>query len=239
MLFSGWFQRVLEALLKMKYLTMKRQKTLTVLLLLLTQTLFAQEQSQPKNPPVILETMMGSRGAFVQMMISKKFQSLPRFGVFTVSSVVGERGKKRVDDLMMQGHLTYEFYRGFTVNAGFHHTPMTGLRPTAGIMYTLASPIWTLVLFPRVDLMARPDVEMFGMLEYKPEINNKLKFYSRFQGMYVHNPDQDIHQKSGLALRAGLSYREFTFGAGFSSDWYGPDKANLNNLGGFVSFLLF
>lgn len=204
-----------------------------------SQVSFAQEQAPVQNPPVWVETMAGDRGAFVQMMITKRFQSIPKLGFFSVSSIVGEWDKRQVDDLMLQAHLTYEFYKGFTVNAGFHHTPMTGIRPTAGIMYSFANPVWTVVAFPRVDLTSEPNVEMFGLVEYKPKINEKLNFYSRVQGMYVHNPDMDAHQKSGLALRAGVSYREFTVGAAFNADWYGPDKMNINNIGGFISFLLF
>lgn len=105
--------------------------------------------------------------------------------------------------------------------------------------YTYASPVWTVVLFPHVDLSSKPDVEMFGIAEYKPAITATLNFYSRIHGMYVYNPNTELHQKSGLALRAGINYREFTLGAGFSSDWYGPGKKNLNNLGMFVSIALF
>lgn len=203
------------------------------------QMFFAQELTPVPNPPIMVEAMAGDRGVFVQMMTMKRFRSVPKLGFFSVSSIVGEWDKKEVDDMMLQAHLTYEIYKGFTVNAGFHHTPMTGMRPTAGIMYSYANPTWTIVAFPRVDLASTPNLEMFALVEYKPKISEKLNFYSRAQGMYVHNPDLDMHQKSGLALRAGISYREFTVGAAFNSDWYGPLKTNINHIGGFVAVALF
>jgi len=199
----------------------------------------AQEGLLVKNPPIVMETMVGDRGLFYQIMIDKKFQSIPRLGFFSVSSVVGEWNTRKVDDLMIQAHLTYQVYKGLTINGGFHHTPMTGIRPTAGLMYSYANPKWTVVIFPRTDLTAKANVELFGLAEYKPKITDKLNFYSRVQGMYVQNPSMDAHQKSGLVLRAGVSYREFTVGAAFNADYYGPDKTNINNTGGFISVALF
>ncbi|MEJ2881447.1 hypothetical protein [Pedobacter sp. GR22-6] len=217
---------------------LKIKNLLTILLSMTSQVIFSQELPKLKNPPVILETMVGSRGTYAQMMISKKFHSIPNLGIFTVNSIIGEWGQNRVDDMMMQGHVTYGIYKGFTVNAGFHYTPMTGMRPTAGVMYTFASPLWTIVLFPRTDISSTPDMEMFGMVEHKPKINQKINLYSRVQGMYVNNPKSYLHQKSGIAIRTGVTYREFTFGAAFSSDWYGQERKQKSNLGGFLSLAL-
>lgn len=218
---------------------MKLFKILTVVLTFISQVSFSQEHIPVQNPPILVETMAGDRGLFVQGIVNKKFQSIPKLGFFSVNSIVGEWNKNQVDDLMLQAHLTYEFYKGFTVNSGFHYTPVTGIRPMAGIMYSWANPVWTVVLFPRTDLTSKPNVEMFGLLEYKPNINEQLNFYSRFQGMYVHNPDMDAHQKSGIGIRGGISFREFTVGAAYNSDWYGSHKVNIDNFGGFVTFLLF
>lgn len=218
---------------------MKLFQIFTVVLIFISQVSFSQEHTPVQNPPILVETMAGNRGIFVQGMVSKKFQSIPKLGFFSVNNIVGEWNKNQVDDLMLQAHLTYEFYKGITLNTGFHYTPMTGIRPMAGIMYSWVNPVWTVVLFPRTDLTSKPNVEMFGLTEYKPKINEKLTFYSRVQGMYAYNPDMEAHQKSGIGLRAGISFKVFTVGAAYNSDWYGPNKVNIDNIGGFVTFLLF
>lgn len=214
-------------------------KALAPLLFAFSISANAQSNLPVKNPPITMETMVGDRGLAYQTIISKKFQSAPRFGFFSVNSFVAEWDTKKVDDLMLQGHLTYDLTKGFSINAGFHYVHATGVRPTLSMLYTYANPTWLVVAFPRVDLVSKPNVELFSLVEYKPKINENWKFYSRLQAMYVHNPSEETHQKSGLALRAGVTFKEFTFGAGYNFDSYGPMKHEMHNIGGFVSVLLF
>lgn len=46
-------------------------------------------------------------------------------------------------------------------------------------------------------------------------------------------------KKSGLALRAGATIREFTFGEGYNFDSYRPMKYEMHNIGCFISILFF
>lgn len=193
----------------------------------------------PKSIPVPVETLVGSRGIYLTSTVNKQISSIPNLGFFSVYSLVKEWETDKIDDLMIQAHLTYRIYKGFSAVAGFHYTSASNFRPTAGFMYSYANPDWTIVLFPRIDLTDKPNTEIFGFVEYKPRINDKFRFYSRIQGMYVHNLSYETHEKSGFNLRAGLAYKEFAFGAGFNSDYYSPAKINKTNLGLFVSFALF
>lgn len=192
-----------------------------------------------KSIPVPVETLVGSRGVYLTSTVNKQISSLPNLGFFSVYSLVKEWETSELNDLMLQAHLTYKIYNGFSAVAGFHYTPATNFRPTAGVMYSNANPDWTIVLFPRIDLTDKPNTEIFGFVEYNPKINDKFRFYSKIQGMYVHNLSYETHQKSGFNLRAGLGYKEFVFGAGFNSDYYSPAKINETNLGLFASFTLF
>jgi len=81
--------------------------------------------------------------------------------------------------------------------------------------------------------------EVMTLIEYKPKVNAALNFYSRIQGLYGFVPESNIHNRSYIMLRAGLSYREFSFGLGSNFDWYGPMKHSENNFGIFLSALLF
>ncbi len=198
-----------------------------------------QEQLTILNPPVNTELLFSNRGMTFQMIIDKKFQSIPRLGFFNVTYFVGEWDDNHINDYMTQSNLTYEIVKGFKLSGGFHVTPVTGIRPTAGLIYTKTNHDWLVVANTRVDLVKDVNVEGLVLVEYKPKINEKLRFYSRLQALYEYNTVIEKHYRSYLMARAGVSYKELTFGLGANIDYYGPLKHNENSFGGFVSFLLF
>ena len=203
------------------------------------QFLFAQKSIVVKNPPIIIEPMVSDRGFYIQALINKKFQSIPKLGFFSASGILSEWNKNEAYEVMMQSYLTYEVSKRFTINTGFHYSQVTGVRPTAGVMYTYANPTWLIVVFPRIDLISESDMETFSVLEFKPKINKHLSFYSRIQGTYIYSFNSNSHQRSYIYVRTGIVYKEFTFGGGYNIDYYSPEKLNINSLGAFLNFQLF
>lgn len=201
----------------------------------------AQNQSTkvPPSVPINTEVLMSNRGLAFQMIIDKKIKSVPKLGFFSVTSLVGEWGNDKVNDYMTQASLTYEIVKGLKLAGGFHVTPVKGMRPIAGLIYTKADPTWLFVANSRIDLSKDTNVEGMFLVEYKPKINDNWRFYSRVQALYEYSTVIDMQTRSYLMLRAGLSYKEITFGIGSNIDYYGPEKSNENSIGGFVSFLLF
>ncbi len=172
------------------------------------------------------------------MLVNKKLQSMPRLGFFSVTSLVGEWERREISDLMTQGNITYQLVDRFDLSAGFHVTPQTGFKPSAGFIYSYADPDWLVVINPRADLISGGSIEGMTLLEYKPRINENLRFYSRLQGLYGFSPRSGNHSRSYLNVRAGLNYLEFTFGAGANIDYYGPARRNENNVGVFFTVYL-
>lgn len=87
---------------------------------------------------------------------------------------------------MVLGKVTVDVFKNVRLGAGFQSTP-GGIRPSAAIIYTYANPEWLIIAMPRVDLSKKnANIETLGIVEYKPEINDKWRFYSRLQGTYVH-----------------------------------------------------
>lgn len=217
-------------------------KRLTLLLSISMANINAYSQNKERdslhNPPISVETLFSNRGATFQMIIDKKFKSIPRLGFFSVTNFVGEWDNNHVEDHMTQASLTFEVVKGLNLSGGFHLTPVTGVRPSAGIIYTFANKEWLLVTNSRVDLSKDANVEGLVLIEYKPKINERISFYSRLQGLYAYNTSLEKHSRSYIMARAGISYKEFTFGVGTNIDYYGPIKHNENSVGGFLSFLL-
>jgi len=201
---------------------------------------FAQQiETKFKNPPLNTESLFSNRGMSFQMIINKQIQSAPKFGFFNITNLVGEWKSNRVDDHMTQAHVTYTIGKGFKLGGGFHLTPVTGIRPSAALIFSKASENWLVVANSRVDLSKDRNVDGVVLVEYKPRINEKWRFYSRLQGLYAHNTVKGTHSRSFAVARAGFSFKDFTFGAGTNIDYYGPMRQNENSFGGFISCLLF
>jgi hypothetical protein len=84
-------------------------------------------------------------------------------------------------------------------------------------------------------LSKNSNAEGFVMAEYKPEINENWKIYSRVQGLYAQNLNSGEHARSYLMLRLGLSYKDIRFGLGANWDAYGPEKQSKQNYGVFLA----
>lgn len=193
----------------------------------------------PLNPPVNLEASFGNKGMAYQLMINKKLRSVPKIGFFTITSLLGSWKKEPFDGIMKQGLVTYRLFKGFDVVTGFHYTDVTGLRPSAGIIYSYGSPDLLIVANPRIDLYRNPITELMVLVEYKPKLSGTWRLYSRLQGLYGLSTASKEHARSYILARLGATTKEFSFGLAANFDWFGPFKANQNNFGLFGSVSLF
>lgn len=219
---------------------MKPFKTfLSASLLICTFQAIAQEAPAVKNPPLIMETFAGDRALAYQMIINKKLQSVPKLGFFSVTNFQAEWGEPKVSDYMLQGNLTYSIIKGIDLSGGFIWNPIDGIRPSAGILFSYGNPELLVIANPRIDLTKNANFDILALVEYKPKVSEKLNLYTRAQGLYTQNVGLDFHARSYVMLRAGLTYKDISFGAAANFDWYGPMKHNENNLGGFILVNLF
>ncbi len=212
-----------------------------LLMCIMTFASYSQEnqKSEFHNPPVNVEVMVGSRGISFQMIIDKKIESLPQLGFFSVVDMNSDWREKKTDDLMMQANLTLDLVKGFRLYGGFHHTVVTGLRPSAGLIYLFVNNKWLIIVAPRIDLQKDPNIEGIALIEFKPKLNENWSLYYRVQALYSHMTEIEDHGRSYIRARAGLSFKEISFGAAANIEYYGPMKHNENNIGFFTQVLLF
>ncbi|EJL74186.1 hypothetical protein PMI13_00919 [Chryseobacterium populi] len=197
------------------------------------------ELKERSNAPVVFELLTGYEGVASQLNINKNFKEVTGLSFFSVSNISSKWNEQNAKDAMSQFNLAYEFVKGFRILAGIHYTPSTGLRPSASVLYSYVSENITLVAGPRIDLSGNSNLEGFGMVEYKPKLNEKWRIYSRLQGLYAQTVKDDHHARSYLMVRAGLSYHDYSFGLGANFDAYGPERIIKNNYGVFASVRLF
>ena len=213
-----------------------------ILIFSVIQIVVAQDVQPPpstKNPPVIAEAMFSSNGLLFHTLIQKRLVSNPKVGFMGVTEIAGNWDGKTQDEYMVQGNLTYELAKGLSMMGGFHMTSGASLRPALGIVYVYTKKDLLLMLNPRYYIDDIADLEGFVIGEYKPEISGNWRFYSRVQGMYNFTAEGGVHARSYARLRAGASYREFSFGLAGNAEFYGPQKINQNSLGIFINAALF
>lgn len=191
-----------------------------------------------QNPPIFIETFVGNRALAYQMIVDKKLQSLPKLGFFGVTNIQPEWGEPNINDFMIQGNLTYNIIKGIDLSGGFIWNPIDGIRPSAGAIFSYGNPKLLVILNPRIDISKNANFDLLGLIEYKPLLTEKINFYSRLQGVYTHNTGYDLHARSYVMLRAGITLKDITLGAAANFDWYGPMKINKNNFGGFFAINL-
>jgi len=218
-----------------KMMKNKIQKIIFYLIFLWSGTsIYAQN-----SPPVNVEFSLTHKGTITQILFNKKLQSIPRLGVFSVTNVITDWQERKPIDIMHQTGATFQIVQGLNFVAGYHYTEVTGLRGSASLMYSHFSKNHILVLVPRIDLTKDTNYEIFGSFQFTPKLKDEWKWYGRVQGLYVLAVQKNIHQRSYMMVRMGLSYREFSFGAAADFDYFGPTKENMNNYGVFVAADLF
>lgn len=202
--------------------------------------LYSQTETPVSNPPVIFEALAGNKGLASQMTVNKAFEGSKRFGFFSVANISSKWSEDHSKDAMIQANITFEVIRNLRLVGGSHYTPNTGLRPTAGFMYSKNFKDFLLVVNPRlIGFSGSSIAEGFIMMEYKPGISENWNLYSRIQGLYSETIKDGGHARSYLMLRLGMSYQWVTFGAGANFDSYGPIKESKQNYGVFAAVRLF
>ncbi len=201
---------------------------------------FSQSGTSSGNPPVSFEALVGNKGIASQMMINKGFENNKRLGFLSVANISSKWSEDHSQDAMIQANLTYEIFQNFRLLGGMHYTPVTGLRPTAGFLYSLHFNDFLLVVNPRFIGFSKNSIaEGFALLEYQPAISENWKGYSRVQALYSETLNDGQHARSYLMLRLGASYGPVTFGLGANFDQYGPLKESKENYGVFAAIRLF
>lgn len=196
--------------------------------------------SQIHSPPVIFEALAGNKRFASQMMVNKAFEESSKFGFFSVANISSKWSESTSKDAMIQANITFEVIKNLRILGGSHYTPTTGLRPTAGLIYSVNFNDFLFTVNPRFIGFSKSSIaEGFAMVEYKPKINENWRGYSRIQGLYSQTIKDGEHARSYLMLRLGMSYRLITFGAGANFDSYGPFKESKQNYGVFASARLF
>ncbi|MGA9211807.1 hypothetical protein [Kaistella sp.] len=228
---------------------MKLKILLFAALCFLSATVIAQTKDSLKTElpqislsPVPVEVFAGNNGVSFQLIVSKYFKPDSRLGFFNVTQFTGkyDTADQAKNELMSLALISFDIWKGFSLNTGAFIDNYGGFSPTAGIQYLFANKDFLIIALPRFDLARNYNFEAFGLAEYRPMFTKNWGFYIRGQAMYNRNIKQDFLERSYVNLRTGVTYQNFQFGLGYNYDVYGGTfNSNQHSFGVFLRAELF
>lgn len=191
--------------------------------------------AQAPLPPVPVEFMAGHQNMYYQAVIKRPFSPSSKFNFFGLATYTANyEGERERNRMIAITQLSYNLGKGFGLMAGTDINSFSGFSPIVGPQHNFANRKILAVTVASLFLNEDKDIKLFGLYEYKPPINDKWTFYSRFQFIYNHSLREGTHNKSYIYLRAGLKRKALIFGLGANWDWSGPSKFYQDNYGPFV-----
>lgn len=199
---------------------------------------YAQQESPPA--PIPVEVFANDAGIQYQLVFNKPLFPKGKWYFFNLSNYFGGyHNEPAKNQFVTQTLISYDLWKGLGVAAGASMISFSGFRPTAGLRYAYTTPDWVFILLTRFDLTETHNFELFTLISRTVPISNRWRIYTRVQGLYNYNIDQDFHGRSYLNFRAGPAYKNVQFGIGVNIDAYGPTKKQEEHYGAFVCMLLF
>jgi len=209
----------------------------------MTVQLFAQESKNLygpiPTPPTPVEVMLGNNRANLLIILSKPIDAKNKFSFFNVTVGAADYQNNPAEtDMVINNALLYNLGKNIYASVGMQWNYKVGLVPSVGLQYFKASPDYLVVIFPSYNIMPNAGFETVALAELKPKLSEKVRLYTRIQGLYVQDLEMGLHAKSAFSLRAGLSFGKYTVGLGTNADYYGPMKFEKWNTGAFLQLKL-
>jgi len=201
----------------------------------LTSLAIAQEENLKTLPPTPVEVFFGNNRFVSQISLNKKFAENSRFGFLATSYIAADYGNdKSENESMNEALINFEILKGFGLVSGAALNSQWGFRPYSGLQYLYANQQLFVMMIPGFYLTESHNFETVGIIEYRPHLKNDWSLYSRLEGLYNADMVTKKHDRSFIYGRLGLNYKTIGFGFAVNYDWYGPFKAEKDNVGVFI-----
>ena len=189
--------------------------------------------------PILAEVMFGNNRTNFLMFLNRPVDAKGRFHFFNVTVGAADyQNTPSETEIVLNNSIAYALGKGFSAASGLQWHYKLGFVPTLGFQFLKASPDYLIVVFPTLNFKPGYAFETVALAEYKPKLSDKLRLYTRLQGLLVRDIEVGTHARSGTSLRAGLTFDKFTVGLGSNFDAYGPMKFEKSNHGLFFQMRL-
>jgi hypothetical protein len=187
--------------------------------------------AQVKAQPIPVELMLGQKYGTVNLSFSKNFSPASRFGFFHMNTIQFDYKDKNYNSFIVQDQLYVETVKNLRIAAGVVYSP-GGFNTTAGLQYVYSGKNLFFLCAPRINLETNPSYDIMTILQFKPQLNDRVKLYTRLQMLNLFDSGGNI--KSYQWIRLGLEVKGIQFGLAADVDEYGPNPAATGNFGVFI-----
>ncbi len=186
-----------------------------------------------QQPPVSVELMFGDKKSTVLMGMNKQIVGPLRYN--SITSVASTYDlKKGKPELIMINSFLYQLHPNLGAGAGLQYHFLKGLVPSVSLNASYVNPVWMITVMPFLNLQPERNSENVAIVEFKPQLTDKLRLYTYALALYNHNITLNEHDRSFYYFRLGLTLKQFTIGGAVNMDYYGPIRFQQNNYGAFV-----
>ena len=184
-----------------------------------------------KAQPVPIELMIGQKYGTVNLIYDKHFSQSSRLGFFHMNTVQFDFKDKMKNSFILQDQLYIETLKNLRIAGGVVYSN-GGFNTTAGLQYVYGGKGLFFLCAPRINIESKPTYDVMTIIQYEPEINDRLKLYTRFELLHLFDSGGNI--KSYQWIRLGLEVKGIQFGLAADFDEYGPNPSAKSNFGIFV-----
>lgn len=181
--------------------------------------------------PIPVELMAGNKYGTVNLVFGKNFSQTSKFGFFHMNTVQFDYKDKNNNSFILQDLAYFEVIKNVRIAGGVAYSK-AGFDPTAGLQYVYNSKKLLILFAPRVNIESDPSYDIMTILQYKPELSDKVKLYTRLQFLNLFNSGGNI--KAYQWFRLGLEMKGVQFGLAYDLDEYGLNPTATGNFGVFV-----
>jgi hypothetical protein len=189
------------------------------------------DYSVVKAQPIPVELMIGYKYGTVNLSFSKNFSQDSRLGFFHMNTVQFDFSDEDKNSFILQDLIYVETFKNLRIAGGVAYSK-GGFDPTAGLQYVYSGKKLVFLFAPRINIESDPSYDIMTIIQYKPEINDRVKLFTRLQMLNLFDSEGNI--RSYQWMRLGLEVKGIQFGLAANLDEYGPNPSIENNFGVFI-----
>jgi hypothetical protein len=205
---------------------MRQFKTSGALIILLFMTGILMEAQ-----PIPIELMIGHKYGSVNLAFNRNFSQTSRLGFFHMNTVQFDFKNADKNSFIIQDLIYVETYKNLRVAGGVAYSK-GGFDPTAGLQYVYSGKRFLFLCAPRINIESNPSYDIMTILQYKPDINDRVKLFTQLQLLNIFDSGGNI--RSYQWMRLGLEIKGIQFGLAANLDEYGAHPTVESNLGIFI-----
>jgi len=181
-----------------------------------------------EGQPMPLELMLGNKSGSVNFLTIRNFSPNSRLGFFNNNTIRFDYKDAAKNSFSLQNLVYVKIFKNIRVAGGVSYNS-GGLMPTAGLQYVYSSKKLFFLMVPQVRININPSYSILTILQYKQEINDRIKLVGKVQLNSSFNAAGNI--RSNQWMRIGLDIKGTQFGLAVNLDEKGPDPSVESNFG--------